>query len=452
MATETRGSFGSKLGAVLTAAGAAVGLGNIWRFPTQVGSHGGAAFILIYLACVLFVGLPIMISEFVIGRSTHKNAIGAFRDLSKSRFWRNIGIEGVGVSFLILCYYIVVSGWTLYYCVESLGGQMMGQKDYAAFFQNFVSSPWQSSVAGLVFMAVVHIVVIHGVRDGIERASKVMMPMLLLIIAILVIGSFGMSGFRQGIDFLLKPDFSKVTVDAVLGAMGQSFYSLSLAMGGMVTYSSYFSSDSKLMKTSFSIAGVDTSVAILSGFFIFPAVFTVGVAPDAGPSLVFITLPNVFNMAFHNTPLLNYIFSGLFYVLLFLAALTSSISLHEPVTAYISEEFGVSRRKAAWMVTIAASLVSIACALSFGPLKNLLIGGMNLFDLFDFVTAKIILPLGGVLIALFVGWKMDRRLVESELSNQGTIRVPLLRIWLFLVRWISPTAIVMVFLNELFGG
>ncbi len=447
---ETRGSFGSKLGAVLTAAGAAVGLGNIWRFPTEVGNHGGAAFILVYLACVLFVGLPVMISEFVVGRSTHKNAIGAFRQLSKSRFWGNIGVEGVGVAFLILCYYLVVSGWTLYYSAQSLCGQMMGDKDYAVFFQDFVSSPWKSSVAALLFIGVVHFVIVRGVHEGIERASKVMMPMLLLIIAILVIGSFGMSGFRQGIDFLLKPDFSKVNVDVVLGAMGQSFYSLSLAMGGLVTYSSYFSKDSKLMKTSFSIAGVDTSVAILSGFFIFPAVFTVGVAPDAGPSLVFITLPNVFNMAFHQTPFLNYTFSGLFYILLFLAALTSSISLHEPVTAYISEEYKIPRRKAAWTVTISAGLISVACAMSFGPLKGLLVNGMNLFDLFDFVTAKIILPLGGVLIAIFVGWKMDRRIVESELSNQGQLRVPLLRIWLFLVRWVSPTAIVLVFLNELF--
>lgn len=448
---EKRGSFGSKLGAVLTAAGAAVGLGNIWRFPTEVGTHGGAAFILVYLACVVFIGMPVMISEFVIGRSTRKNAIGAFRHLTDNRFWRNIGVEGVTVAFLILCYYVVVSGWTLFYGLNSLAGRLQGAQDYGAFFTDFVASWWMPVVSALLFMLVVHWVVVRGVKDGIERASKVMMPMLLLIIAILVICSFSMSGFSQGFDFLLKPDFSKINVDAVLSAMGQSFYSLSLAMGGLVTYSSYFTRDTNLMKTSFSIAGVDTSVAILSGFVIFPAVFTAGVSPDAGPSLVFITLPNVFHMAFANVPILSYVFSGLFYLLLFLAALTSCISLHEPVTAYLSEEYGLTRRRAAWVVTLVAGLVSVGCALSFGPLKDFLIAGMNLFDLFDFVTAKLILPAGGVLITIFVGRLMDRRLVEAELSNHGKLRVPLLRVWLFLVRWVSPTAIVLVFLNELFG-
>lgn len=448
---EKRGSFGSKLGAVLTAAGAAVGLGNIWRFPTEVGTHGGAAFILIYLACVVFVGMPVMISEFIVGRSTRKNAIGAFRQLSDNKFWRNIGVEGVGVAFLILCYYVVVSGWTLFYGISSLTGRLQGSQDYSAFFKNFVGSWWMPVLAALVFMLVVHWVVVRGVKEGIERASKVMMPMLLLIIGILVICSFSMSGFSRGFDFLLKPDFSKVNVDAVLSAMGQSFYSLSLAMGGLVTYSSYFTKDTNLMKTSFSIAGVDTSVAILSGFVIFPAVFTAGVSPDMGPSLVFITLPNVFNMAFANVPVLAYMFSGLFYLLLFLAALTSCISLHEPVTAYLSEEYGLTRRRAAWVVTAVAGVVSVGCALSFGPLKDFLIGGMNLFNLFDFVTAKLILPLGGVLITVFVGRLMDRRLMSAELSNHGKLRVPLLRVWLFLVRWVSPVTIVLVFVNELFG-
>ncbi len=447
--TEQRGTFGSKLGAVLTAAGAAVGLGNIWRFPTEVGNHGGAAFVLIYLACVLFVCMPVMIGEFIIGRSTQKNAIGAFRQLSSNPFWRRIGVQGVSVAFLILCYYIVVSGWTLYYGVSSLTGQMRGSQDYGAFFQRFVAHPWMPVAAALLFMVMVHWVVVRGVKNGIERASKIMMPLLLLIIAFLVVGSFSMSGFSEGMDFLLRPRFDRVTVDAVLSAMGQSFYSLSLAMGGMITYASYFRRDTNLMKTSFSIAGVDTSVAILSGFVIFPAVFTVGVSPDAGPSLVFITLPNVFNMAFSHAPLLAWVFATLFYLLLFLAALTSCISLHEPVTAYISEEWNITRKRAAWMVSIAAGVVSIACAMSFGPLKDFLVCGMTLFDLFDFVTAKIILPLGGVLIAVFVGHVMERRLVEAELTNGGRLRVPLLRVWLFLVRWVSPVAIVLVFLNEL---
>ncbi len=448
---DNRANFGSKLGGILAVAGGAVGLGNIWRFPTEVGNHGGAAFILIYIGCILFMGLPVMVSEFIIGRHTRSNAIDAFRQLAPNRFWHILGIEGIVVAFLILCYYIVVSGWTLFYTVSSLTGKLSGEQDFTAYFQNFVGNGWMPVVAGLLFMGVTHFVVVRGVQNGIERASKLMMPALLLIIGILIVASFSMSGFTEGITFLLKPDFSKVTVDAALGAMGQSFYSLSLAMGGLCTYASYFRKDTNLIKTAFSVASVDTSVAVLAGLVIFPAVFTVGVNPSAGPSLVFITLPNVFNMAFGNAPIVAYLFSALFYLLLMLAALTSTISLHEPATAYLSEELNILRSKAAWVVTLSASLISIACALSLGPWQNFLICGMNLFDLFDYVTAKIILPIGGVLIAIFAGWVMDKRIAQAELSNEGKLRVPLLRLWLFLVRWISPTAIILIFLNELLG-
>ncbi len=446
---NNRASFGSKLGGILAVAGGAVGLGNIWRFPTEVGNHGGAAFILIYIGCILFMGLPVMISEFIIGRHTRSNAIDAFRQLAPNRFWHILGIEGIVVAFLILCYYIVVSGWTLFYTASSLAGQLSGEQDFTAYFQNFVGSGWMPVVAGLLFMGATHFVVVRGVQNGIERASKLMMPALLLIIGILIVASFSMSGFTEGITFLLKPDFSKVTVDAALGAMGQSFYSLSLAMGGLCTYASYFRKDTNLIKTAFSVASVDTSVAVLAGLVIFPAVFTVGVNPGAGPSLVFITLPNVFNMAFSNAPIVAYVFSALFYLLLILAALTSTISLHEPATVYLSEELNISRNKAAWIVTLSASLISIACALSLGPWQDFLICGMNLFDLFDFVTAKIILPIGGVLIAIFAGWVMDKRIAQAELSNEGKLRVPLLRVWLFLVRWVSPAAILLIFINEL---
>ncbi len=446
---DNRASFGSKLGGILAVAGGAVGLGNIWRFPTEVGNHGGAAFILIYIGCILFMGLPVMVSEFIIGRHTRSNAIDAFRQLAPNRFWHILGIEGIVVAFLILCYYIVVSGWTLFYTVSSLTGKLSGEQDFTAYFQNFVGSGWMPVVAGLLFMGATHFVVVRGVQNGIERASKLMMPALLLIIGILIVASFSMSGFTEGISFLLKPDFSKVTVDAALGAMGQSFYSLSLAMGGLCTYASYFRKDTNLIKTAFSVASVDTSVAVLAGLVIFPAVFTVGVNPGAGPSLVFITLPNVFNMAFSNAPIVAYVFSALFYLLLILAALTSTISLHEPATVYLSEELNISRNKAAWIVTLSASLISIACALSLGPWQDFLICGMNLFDLFDYVTAKIILPIGGVLIAIFAGWIMDKRIAQAELSNEGKLRVPLLRVWLFLVRWVSPTAIVLIFINEL---
>ena len=446
-----RNNFGSKLGVVLAAAGSAVGLGNVWRFPTEVGNNGGAAFILIYLFCVLFIGVPVMVSEFVIGRSTHANTITAFRRLAPGTWWRFGGIEGVFVAFFIFCYYIIVSGWTLHYTVASFLNQLSADQDYKAYFQSFVSSPWEPVVYAVVFMLMVHVIIVRGVQNGIERFSKLMMPMLLLIIAVLVICSFSMSGFVEGVTFLLQPDFSKVKPNVVLSAVGQAFYSLSLAMGCLCTYASYFGPNTNLMKTAMSVSMIDTCVAVLCGFIIFPAVFSVpGVEPGEGPGLVFITLPHVFNIAFHNVPLLGYLFSGLFYVLLMLSALTSAISLHEPVTAYIHEEWHLSRNRSAWLVTIACILLGVVCSLSMGVWNDFRIFGLCIFDLFDFVSAKIILPLGGILICLFVGWRLDRQLVYNEVTNNGKLRVRLFRLYIFLVRWVAPLAIGIIFLNELF--
>lgn len=446
-----RGSFGSKLGVVLAAAGSAVGLGNVWRFPTEVGNNGGAAFILIYLFSVFFIGVPVMVSEFVIGRNTHANTITAFRKLAPKSWWRIGGIEGVFVAFFISCYYIVVAGWTLHYTVASLANRLSGDHDYKAFFNDFVSSPWEPVAYAVVFMLMTHFVIVRGVERGIERFSKLMMPMLLLIIAVLVICSFSMSGFTEGITFLLRPDFSKVTPTVVLSAVGQAFYSLSLAMGCLCTYASYFGPDTNLAKTAMSVSLIDTCVAILCGFIIFPAVFSVpGVEPGEGPGLVFITLPHVFNIAFHSVPVIGYLFSGLFYLLLLLSALTSAISLHEPVTAYIHEEWHFSRKSAAWMVTLGCILLAVACSLSMGIWNSFQIGGLCLFDLFDYVSAKIILPLGGIIICLFVGWRLDRQLVYNEVTNSGRLRIRFFRLYIFLVRWVAPLAIAFIFLNELF--
>ena len=448
---SNRGSFGSKIGVVLAAAGSAVGLGNVWRFPTEVGNNGGAAFILIYLFSVFFIGVPVMVSEFVIGRNTHANTITAFRKLAPKTWWRIGGIEGVFVAFFISCYYIVVSGWTLHYTVASFLNRLSGDQDYKAFFNSFVSNPWEPIIYTVVFMLMTHFVIVRGVERGIERFSKLMMPMLLLIIAVLVICSFSMSGFADGITYLLRPDFSKVTPSVVLSAVGQAFYSLSLAMGCLCTYASYFGPNTNLMKTAMSVSVIDTCVAILCGFIIFPAVFSVpGVEPGEGPGLVFITLPHVFNIAFHSVPLIGFLFSSLFYLLLLLSALTSAISLHEPVTAYIHEEWHVSRHRAAGMVTAGCILLAIACSLSMGVWNGFRIGGLCLFDLFDFVSAKIILPLGGIIICLFVGWRLDRQLVYNEVTNNGSLRIRLFRLYIFLVRWVAPLAISIIFINELF--
>ena len=338
-----------------------------------------------------------------------------------------------------------------FYTVASFANQLSGDQDYKAYFQHFVGSPWEPVIYAAAFMLMVHVIIVRGVQNGIEKFSKLMMPMLLLIIAVLVICSFSMSGFVEGVTFMLRPDFSKVTPNVVLSAVGQAFYSLSLAMGCLCTYASYFGPNTNLMKTAMNVSLIDTCVAVLCGFIIFPAVFSVpGVEANEGPGLVFITLPHVFNIAFHHVPLLGYLFSSLFYVLLMLSALTSAISLHEPVTAYIHEEWHLSRTRSAWLVTMGCILLGVACSLSMGVWNGFRIGGLCLFDLFDFVSAKIILPLGGIIICLFVGWRLDRQLVYNEVTNHGSLRVRLFRLYIFLVRWIAPLAIAVIFLNELF--
>lgn len=444
------------MGAIFAAAGSAVGLGNIWRFPMLVGDNGGAAFILIYIICILFVGIPIMVGEFVIGRHTQSNMIEAFRQLAPGKWWRFIGVMGIGVAFIILSYYIVVSGWTLYYAYSSFTGALADPDcNYGAFFDDFVANPWLSLLAAVVFMLLTHLIIIRGVQNGIEKCSKVLMPMLLLIIGILVVCTFSMPGINEGLTFLLKPDFSKLTISVVLAAMGQAFYSLSVAMGCLCTYASYFGRNTRLVSSALSVSSIDTSVAILSGFIIFPAVFSVpGVEVNAGPGLVFQTLPYVFNMAFGNVPFLAYIFSGLFYVLLFLAALTSAISLHEAVTAYVHENWNITRKKASAIVSASAMFMGVFCCLSFGVLSHWTIFGLTIFDLFDVVSSTIILPLGGVLLALFVGWYLNRELVRKEITNDGQVSQRIFPILMFLLRWVAPIAILTMFVKgliEMFG-
>ncbi len=447
---ETRHNFGSKIGAVLASAGSAVGLGNVWRFPTEVGNNGGAAFIFIYLICIALIGIPVMMSEFLIGRHTHANTISAFAKLAPGKWWRIEGVAGVFVAFLILSYYIVISGWTLFYLIESVAGRLQAGRNYSDVFNNFVSDPWLPVLTGTAFMGLTHFIISRGVQSGIERFSKVMMPMLLFIIGILVICSFSMPGSSEGLRFLLKPDLSKLTASVILSAVGQAFYSLSLAMGCLCTYASYFRADANLPKTAAGVSIIDTLVAILSGFIIFPAVFSVEeVSVDAGPGLVFITLPSVFNIAFEHVAWLGYIFSGFFYLLLLLAALTSAMSLHESVTAYVLEAFSISRRKAATAVSVSCMLLGVLCSLSFGILGDVKLFGMNIFELFDYTSSKIILPIGGIIICLFTGWYLDRRLVESELTNNGRLRFRLFRLYYFIIRYVAPLAIAAVFLQEI---
>ena len=451
MTKKERGNFGSKLGVILASAGSAVGLGNIWRFPYETGNHGGAAFILIYLGCILLLGLPIMIAEFLIGRHSQANTARAYQILAPGTQWRWVGRMGVLAGFLILGYYSVVAGWTLEYIFEAVSNSFAGKTptEFISSFQSFSSNPWRPALWLTLFLLATHFIIVKGVEKGIEKSSKIMMPTLFIIILILVGCSVTLPGAGKGIEFLLKPDFSKVDGNVFLGAMGQAFFSLSLGMGCLCTYASYFSKNTNLTRTAFSVGIIDTFVAVLAGFIIFPAAFSVGIQPDAGPSLIFITLPNVFQQAFSGIPILAYIFSVMFYVLLALAALTSTISLHEVVTAYLHEEFNFTRGKAARLVTTGCILLGILCSLSLGVTKEFTIFGLGMFDLFDFVTAKLMLPLGGLLISIFTGWYLDKKLVWSEITNNGPLKVPTYKLIIFILKYVAPIAISVIFINEL---
>ena len=451
MTKKERGNFGSKLGVILASAGSAVGLGNIWRFPYETGNHGGAAFILIYLGCILLLGLPIMIAEFLIGRHSQANTARAYQILAPGTQWRWVGRMGVLAGFLILGYYSVVAGWTLEYIFEAVSNSFAGKTpaEFISSFQSFSSNPWRPALWLTLFLLATHFIIVKGVEKGIEKSSKIMMPTLFIIILILVGCSVTLPGAGKGIEFLLKPDFSKVDGNVFLGAMGQAFFSLSLGMGCLCTYASYFSKNTNLTRTAFSVGIIDTFVAVLAGFIIFPAAFSVGIQPDAGPSLIFITLPNVFQQAFSGIPILAYIFSVMFYVLLALAALTSTISLHEVVTAYLHEEFNFTRGKAARLVTTGCILLGILCSLSLGVTKEFTIFGLGMFDLFDFVTAKLMLPLGGLLISIFTGWYLDKNLVWSDITNTGTLKVPTYKLIIFILKYVAPIAISVIFINEL---
>lgn len=446
MTHTKRATFGSKIGVILATVGCAVGLGNIWRFPYMLGENGGAAFLLVYISCILFLGIPVMITEFFIGRYSRKNAAGAFKVMAPGTKWSVIGYNGVAAAFLILGYYAVVSGWTLEYIVQAFSGSLEGKNatDFADEFTAFSTGVFRPILWTVVFIALTHIIIISGVKEGIERASKVMMPVLFLILIALCVRSITLPGASEGLTFLFNPDFSKIDSSVVLSAMGQAFFSLSIGMGCLITYASYFGKQTNLQTTALQVTILDTLVAVLAGVMIFPAVFSFGIEPTTGPELVFITLPNVFEqLPFGN------IWSFVFFVLLALAALTSTISLHEVSTAYVHEEYHISRKKAAIIVSIGVTIVGILCSLSMGLLKSYTLFGLNFFNLLDFVTAKIMLPLGGMMICIFTAKRVDKLLLKEEVTNHGTIRFYFFNTYAFFVKYIAPIAIGLIFLNEL---
>lgn len=439
-----RDEFSGFFGVLVAAVGSAVGLGNLWRFPYLVGQNGGAAFILIYLAFVMIICLPIIISEFIIGRRSRANTVKAFQILAPNTPWSFIGVVGVLASFCIMAFYTVVGGWTLDYLFRSLI-HLFSKPDISSLesqFTNLVTSPVRPILWTVVFMIFNAFIVMCGIKKGIEKYSKIMMPVLFLMIVILMIQSFTLPGAAKGVEFLVKPDFSKINTQVVLAALGQAFFSLSLGMGCMITYGSYIPSRENLSKLSFTTAISDTLFAILAGLAIMPAVFAFGISPQEGPGLVFIVLPRIFAQI----PLGN-LFAVIFFIILFIAAITSVISLLEVITAYVTERLKMKRTIAVLLISLMVTVCASFSSLSQGVLKEVKLFGRTIFDFFDHLSANILLPLGGLFIVLFVGWYMKKSQVYDEFTNQGTLKGTLFGAFYFIIRYVAPVAIAAVFLD-----
>ena len=453
METSNTKIFASKIGAILAAAGSAVGLGNVWRFPTETGANGGAAFIFIYVLFILLLGVPVMITEFTIGRHGHKDVMNSFESMANGhKGWKWMGLLPVVAGVLLLSYYAVVAGWTLFYAYTAGVNGFAGKsaEEYASDFQVFSTDPVMPCLWMAVIVMMTCGIISFGVQKGIERGSKIMMPLLFIFILILVVCSLSLPGAKEGLTFLFRPDFSKVTGATVLSAMGQAFFSLSVGLCCLCTYACYFRKDVNLFADGLSVATIDTLVALCSGLIIFPAVYSIpDMQPDAGPALVFITLPHVFQTVFGDAPLISYLFSLLFYLLLVMAALTSSISMLEMASAYFHEEYRVSRPKAALGVSLVCLVLGAFCSLSFGKWHDVTVFGMGFFDLFDFLVAKLFMPIGSFLMCIFVGWVADKNVVKDEVTNAGKVGKGIYSVWFFIVRYIAPVLIFLIFINEL---
>lgn len=438
---QRREHWASRLGFVMAAAGSAVGLGNVWRFPYVAGENGGAAFLIIYLAFVFTLGISIMIAELAIGRAAQTNPVGAMRLLG-GRGWAGLGYLGIAAAFVILSFYTVIAGWTLSYAMKMASGALTGSgADTAKAFAGYVADPTQTVPAAAVFMVLTIGVVLGGVKGGIERASMVLMPLLFLILVVLAIRAVTLPGAGEGVRFFLTPDFSKVGVATLTTALGQAFFSLSIGLGAMMTYGSYLERNQDIGRAAGWVVGLDTLAAMLAGFAILPAVFAAGLNPEVGPGLAFVTLPTVFA----SIPL-GALFGTLFFVLLAIAALTSSISLLEPIVAYFIDEHGMRRGPMTVAAGAAAFLLSIPSALSLGPWSGFTLFGKGILDLLDALTAGIMLPVGGLLISIFVGWVIaPRALAEIAAGKSGPPRFT--RVWLWILRLPAPVAIAWILIS-----
>lgn len=439
------GQWSSRWAFILAATGSAVGLGNIWRFPYITGTNGGGAFVLIYVLCVILFAVPIMMAEIMIGRRGRQSPINTMQSLAEEEglnpAWRYLGWMGVIAGFLILSYYSVVAGWTIDYIFRAGSGSFViaSDNEIATIFEVLLANPERMLVLHTIFMAITVIVVSMGVQSGLERAVKFLMPALFLLLVIMVGYAMSTSGFGAGLHYLFYPDFSKLSGAGVLAAMGQAFFSLSLGMGAIMVYGSYLPERASIARTTISIAAADTLVAILAGIAIFPLVFSYGLEPDKGPGLIFMTLP----IAFGKMPYGQF-FGTLFFVLLMFAAWTSSISLLEPAVAWLVENRGLSRARAAALAGLVAWLLGIGSVLSFNHWAEYKLFGKTYFDLMDYLTSNVMLPVGGFLLAIFAVWLMAR---SSSIDELGMGDGPAYRCWYFTVRYIAPVGVALVFLQ-----
>ena len=442
----SRDGFGSKIGIIAAAAGSAVGLGNIYRFPCELGNNGGGAFLLVYLLIVLCLGVPVMLSEFVIGRKTQKNPIGAFKMLRPKSAWPLVGYMGVACALVIMAFYSTVAGWTLEYVVKAVGNQFQG-KELSVIeqeFADFHNLGWKNVLWQVVFIFMTGFVVFKGVANGIEKYSKILMPLLVLILIVLAIRSVTLPGAGEGLAFLFKPDFSKITGSVLISALGQAFFSLSMGMGVLITYGSYIKKTDNMTTTALSVTMSDTLVAVLAGIVIFPAAFSFGVRPEAGMGLVFSTIPMIFNQMAG-----GYFFCIIFFVLLAVAALTSTISLLEVIVAYLVEEVHVTRRWATVIASVACILVGVFASLSLKDTSALRVGGKSFFDFLDFLSANIFLPVGALLIVIFVGWVMGKSKFFDEITNEGRLKLSIKTLIFFIIKFVAPIAIAVIFITGL---
>ncbi len=450
---KQRENFGSRAAVIMAMAGSAIGLGNIWRFPYMVGEYGGAAFIILYILCSFILVLPIFFAETIIGRRSRSNTFGAMRKLAPGTAWKWLGLLTIVSPIIILSYYSVVGGWSVEYLFKALTFDFTDTPpdQIQGFFGRFISATWRPIVAHTVFLAMVAGIILAGVKKGIEKFTKITMPILFVLVVIITIYSVSLPGASKGVEYLVKPDFSKISASTVAAAMGQAFFSLSLGVGTILTYASYVRKDENILASGVGTAVSDLLFAILAGFSIMPAVFAAGITPGAGPGLVFETLPFIFNKMGVAIPWISALVAILFFVTILVAALTSAISMMEVGVAYLTEEKGMKRLTATLAITAFAWVVGILCSLSFGPLSGVSLLGNSIFDFLDKLCSNWLLPAGGLLFTLFVGWKMSRADVKDEFTNGGTLKANtrLFGLIWFLLRFVAPVGIVAVFVTNL---